>query len=553
MSYLPYLLEALPSVRQPGKIVGPFADLMGKVYNLLFELLHSNTSAGSLGLAIIIFTLIVKLILFPLMVKQQKSSFKMQALQPELMKIRKKYEGKTDQMSQQRMAFEMQEFQKKNGVSMVSGCLPMLIQLPILYALFYLFQNAYVYVDVIGHNYTDIANAIVNIPVSLRMEVFQPYAQEFANAYKNVAIIKDGFDMGSVNNVVMLVNYLKPDDWNVILQNLGDAGSSLVPLLATKSSIETFLTIPLVSKAGLHFPGIIIPIAAGITTWLQSKIMMMMNPQNSDTGNPAAAMTKSMLYTMPIMMGVFAINMPAGLGLYWTISNLFGILQQVILSKHNGDSAYEKEYREIVNRHIRKSAKTVDDAIAAALAELGAAREEVDITVIDEGSKGFLGMFGSKDAVVLVKKNFNPEKEAETFLKEVFLSMGLIVKIKTEQKDKHLYIDLTGDDMGILIGKRGQTLDALQYLVNLVVNKKSPYYISVMLDTENYRQRRKETLESLAFNLAKKVKHTKRNVVLEPMNPYERRIIHSALQNDRFVTTYSEGEEPYRNVVITLK
>lgn len=341
MSYLPYLLEALPSVRQPGKIVGPFADLMGKVYNLLFELLHSNTSAGSLGLAIIIFTLIVKLILFPLMVKQQKSSFKMQALQPELMKIRKKYEGKTDQMSQQRMAFEMQEFQKKNGVSMVSGCLPMLIQLPILYALFYLFQNAYVYVDVIGHNYTDIANAIVNIPVSLRMEVFQPFAREFANAYKNVAIIKDGIDMRQVNEVVMLVNYLKPDDWNVILQNLGDAGNSLVPLLATKSSIETFLTIPLVSKAGLHFPGIIIPIAAGITTWLQSKIMMMMNPQNSDSGNPAAAMTKSMLYTMPIMMGVFAINMPAGLGLYWTISNLFGILQQVILSKH-----YKKKFAE---------------------------------------------------------------------------------------------------------------------------------------------------------------------------------------------------------------
>ena len=307
MSYLPYLLEALPSVRQPGKIVGPFADLMGKVYNLLFELLHSNTSAGSLGLAIIIFTLIVKLILFPLMVKQQKSSFKMQALQPELMKIRKKYEGKTDQMSQQRMAFEMQEFQKKNGVSMVSGCLPMLIQLPILYALFYLFQNAYVYVDVIGHNYTDIANAIVNIPVSLRMEVFHPYAQEFANAYKNVAIIKDGIDMRQVNEVVMLVNYLKPDDWNVIL----------------------------------HRPGIIIPIAAGVTTWLQSKIMMMMNPQNSDSGNPAAAMTKSMLYTMPIMMGVFAINMPAGLGLYWTISNLFGILQQVILSKH-----YKKKFAE---------------------------------------------------------------------------------------------------------------------------------------------------------------------------------------------------------------
>ncbi len=202
---------------------------------------------------------------------------------------------------------------------------------------------------------------------------------------------------------------------------------------------------------------------------------------------------------------------------------------------------------------IRKTAKTVEEAIAAALAELGVSREETDITVIDEGTKAFLGMFGGKDAVVLVKKNFQPEREAESFLREIFLTMGLIVKIKAEMKDKHLFVELTGDDMGILIGKRGQTLDALQYLVNLVVNKKSPYYISVMLDTENYRQRRRETLESLAFNLAKKVKHTRRNVVLEPMNPYERKIIHSALQNDRYVTTYSEGEEPYRNVVITLK
>ncbi|AMJ42550.1 MULTISPECIES: RNA-binding cell elongation regulator Jag/EloR [Anaerotignum] len=202
---------------------------------------------------------------------------------------------------------------------------------------------------------------------------------------------------------------------------------------------------------------------------------------------------------------------------------------------------------------IRKSGKSIEEAVAAALTELGASKEEVSITVIDEGSKGFLGVFGGKEAIVLVRKNFNPERAAENFLREVFLSMGLIVKIETQMKDKHLLINLTGGDMGILIGKRGQTLDALQYLVNLVVNKSSSAYISVMLDTENYRQRRKETLETLAFNLAKKVKHTKKNVVLEPMNPYERRIIHSALQNDRYVTTFSEGEEPYRNVVITLK
>ena len=202
---------------------------------------------------------------------------------------------------------------------------------------------------------------------------------------------------------------------------------------------------------------------------------------------------------------------------------------------------------------IRKSGKTIDEAVAAALAELQAEKDEVTITVIEEGSKGFLGMFGGKDAVVLVKKNFNPEKAAENFLREVFLSMGLIIKIETKMQDKHLLVDLTGDDMGILIGKRGQTLDALQYLVNLVVNKNSASYISVMLDTENYRQRRKETLETLAFNLAKKVKHTRKNVVLEPMNPYERRIIHSTFQNVRYVTTFSEGKEPFRNVVIALK
>ncbi len=336
-----YLLEALPSVREPGKIIGPVADLMGYIYNMLFDILYSNTSAGSLGLAIIIFTLIVKLLLFPLMVKQQKSSFKMQQIQPELNKIRAKYEGKTDAMSQQRMAFEMQELQKKNGANMMGGCLPMLIQLPILYALFYLFQNAYVYVDAIGANYVDIANAIINIPTSLRMEVFQPFAQEFVDMHKNIAIIKDGFDMSQVNDVVMLVGNLKADDWNTILQNLGMDGVALAGLLETKNNIETFLTIPLVTKAGLSFPGVIIPIAAGLTTYLQTKIMNMMNPQSMDPNNPAAAMTKTMLYTMPIMMGVFSITMPAGLGLYWTISNLFGIVQQVILTKY-----YKKKFAE---------------------------------------------------------------------------------------------------------------------------------------------------------------------------------------------------------------
>lgn len=202
---------------------------------------------------------------------------------------------------------------------------------------------------------------------------------------------------------------------------------------------------------------------------------------------------------------------------------------------------------------ITKSGKTVDDALQEALKELHASRDEVEITVIDEGTKGFLGVFGAKDAVIQVVKKFNPEKIAVTFLQEMFQAMKMNVSIETNLKEKQLAIELSGDEMGVLIGKRGQTLDSIQYLVSLVVNKGNSPYVSILLDTENYRQRRKETLESLAYNLAKKVKQTKRNVVLEPMNPYERRIIHSTLQNDRYVTTYSEGEEPYRNVVITLK
>ncbi len=203
-------------------------------------------------------------------------------------------------------------------------------------------------------------------------------------------------------------------------------------------------------------------------------------------------------------------------------------------------------------QEIKKTAKTVDKAVEEALAELKVSKEDVEIEVVEQGSKGFLG-FGSKDAVVIVKVKHNPEKIAKDFLREMFIAMGIIVNIETEIKDKHLYINLTGDDMGILIGKRGQTLDSIQYLVNLVVNKGNASYISITIDTENYRQRRKETLEALAYNLAKKVRQTGKKIVLEPMNPYERRIIHSSLQNNKYVTTYSEGEEPTRNVVIALK
>ena len=293
---------------------------------------------------------------------------------------------------------------------------------------------------------------------------------------------------------------------------------------------------------------------------------------------------------------------------------------------------------------ITVTAKTLDEAITKALIQLGTTSDNLEYTVIEKGSAGFLGFIGKKDVVIQAKKKKEndlddifsldekkiepvkpareprkekpkqefhqekpcvkaetkpevkapkvetkmpkteqpkaapvveaakePEKKADApkkvinveacekaavdFLKQVFGAMNMEVTIETsyDASERELAVNMTGDDMGILIGKRGQTLDSLQYLVSLVVNKESDGYLRVKLDTENYRSRRKETLETFARNIAYKVKRTRRSVSLEPMNPYERRIIHAALQNDKYVVTRSEGEDPFRHVVISLK
>lgn len=283
-------------------------------------------------------------------------------------------------------------------------------------------------------------------------------------------------------------------------------------------------------------------------------------------------------------------------------------------------------------KQIEMTGKTINEAVDNACTKLGVSLLDVDYKVIDEPSKGFLGI-GAKPARVLVtvigsdepevkpepkpqvvKPEVKPETKVEKpkedskpqpkvektakvvveekieveevveisdeepaenesarasltdedknnilviatgFLSQVFEKMNMSVELNASFKDnKHIVIDMKGDDMGTIIGKRGQTLDSIQYLTNLVVNKGEYPYMNVTLDTEDYRAKRQKTLEQLAFNLAKKAKHNRRNITLEPMNPYERRIIHATLQNDRYVTTYSEGTEPYRYVVIALK
>ena len=203
---------------------------------------------------------------------------------------------------------------------------------------------------------------------------------------------------------------------------------------------------------------------------------------------------------------------------------------------------------------IEVSAKTVDDAITEASIKLGTTSDKIEYEVIEKGSTGFLGI-GSRNAVIKARKKFTAEGEVLEFLNNVFRAMDMEVEvlINVNETNRQIDVELKGDDMGVLIGKRGQTLDSLQYLTSLAINKNCENYYKVKVDTEDYRKRRRETLENLARNIAYKVKKTRRPVDLEPMNPFERRIIHSALQNDRYVTTHSEGDEPYRHVVVTLK
>ena len=205
------------------------------------------------------------------------------------------------------------------------------------------------------------------------------------------------------------------------------------------------------------------------------------------------------------------------------------------------------EYREFTG-------KTVEDAVMEAAIKLETTSDRMEYEVLEKGSNGFLGI-GSKPARIRARKVMETAERAEKFLMDVLEAMDLKATVSMEEnkEEKTLDIDLAGDDMGVLIGKRGQTLDSLQYLVSLVVNKGEDDYIRVKVDTENYRQRRKDTLENLAKNIASKVRRTGKPVTLEPMNPYERRVIHSALQNDRYVETHSEGEEPFRKVVVSLK
>ena len=202
---------------------------------------------------------------------------------------------------------------------------------------------------------------------------------------------------------------------------------------------------------------------------------------------------------------------------------------------------------------VETTGKNIDEAIEKALKELQTTRENVKIEIIEEGNKGFLGFIGSRDAKVKVTKNVAPVDLAREFLDFVTREMKVDVHYQIENREDLIYINIKGKDVGILIGRRGETLESLQYLTSLAVQKKIEERARIILDIDGYRDKREQTLIRLANSLYEKAKKTRKTIILEPMNPHERRIIHTALQNKNDIQTYSEGEEPYRKVVVSLK
>jgi len=196
----------------------------------------------------------------------------------------------------------------------------------------------------------------------------------------------------------------------------------------------------------------------------------------------------------------------------------------------------------------------VDEAVKAALEELGAEFEDVVIEVLEEPSKGILGVIGKKSAVVRVTLREKPEEKVRETLVNILNSMKLDYEIqKAEFNDGVVRVNIVGKDMGLLIGRKGETLNSLQFLLGLIVNKDRQEKVRVVLDVEDYRLKREESLKNLALKLSDKVKRTRKSIVMRPMSPQERRIVHTVLQNDPSIVTFSQGEEPNRKVVISLK
>ncbi len=306
--------------KDPGFIVGPISKILGIIINFVFRFVYMITTDHSLGLTIILFTIIVRLLLIPLNYKQQKSMYIMQKIQPEMKKIQEKYKGNKDPEVAKKMQMEMTKLYSKHNYNPLGGCLPLFIQLPIFVALYFIMKNSYLFVSDIGNLYTEIANQILATPnyADVLVPIVTPLVP------KGMTI-----DISQTTDLLKAINKFSPADWNAIQTGLPSLDIS--NLLAQKSSIEFFFGINLAEPVGLSFPKVLLAVLSGATTFLSSWVISRKN--KSDDPN-IKLQQRIMNIVMPIMMTVFTISIPCGVAIYWIVGNLVQIVQQIFLSKY---------------------------------------------------------------------------------------------------------------------------------------------------------------------------------------------------------------------------
>ena len=306
--------------KDPGFIVGPISKLLGIIINFVFKFVYMITTDHSLGLTIILFTIIVRLLLIPLNYKQQKSMYIMQKIQPEMKKIQDKYKGNKDPEVAKKMQMEMSKLYSKHNYNPLGGCLPIFIQLPIFIALYFIMKNAYLFVTDIGNLYTEIANQILATPgyADVLVPIVQPLVP------KGMTI-----DISQVPDLLKALNKFTPNDWATIQSSLPTLEIS--SLLEQKSNIEYFLGINLAETVGLSFPKVLLAVLSGATTFLSSWIISRKNKSDDPT---LKMQQKIMNIVMPLMMTFFTISIPCGVAIYWIVGNLVQVVQQIFLNRY---------------------------------------------------------------------------------------------------------------------------------------------------------------------------------------------------------------------------
>lgn len=313
--------------KDPGIIVGPITALLrpvlNSIYNLVHNLFYSMGIGGlSFGIAIILFTFVIRIIMIPLAIKQQKSMANMQKLQPEIEKIKKKYADKKDPEIQRKMNAEIQSMYAEHKINPFGGCLPILVQLPVFITLSYMLQHTYLFISRIGQVYETIADEILKIPNFV--EIIVPLA--ISKVPKGMSI-----DVAEISDLQKVINKFRVDDWNSFLSAVPiDQQEIFTFLLQQKDNMEYFLGINLVENSGYLWPGILIPVLSAVTGFLT---MYLTVRKTKSTDQQAMMQQRIMLYVMPLVMGFMTIGFPAGVGLYWVTSSVFQLFQQLYLDK----------------------------------------------------------------------------------------------------------------------------------------------------------------------------------------------------------------------------